>query len=44
MAPDRDPVSPLAAAMFTLARGLDIQRHMDSADFARPSEFIAKAG
>jgi len=44
VAPDREPVSPLAAAMFALAHSLDIQSRMDRSDFAKPSEFIAKAG
>ncbi len=43
VAPDREPASPLAAAMFALARSLDIQSRMTGADFSKPSEFIARA-
>lgn len=42
VASDRDPPSPLAAAMFALAHGLDIQSRIEKPELAKPSDILQK--
>ncbi len=41
--PDRNPPSPLATAMFAVAKGLDIQGPIDRGEYLKPGHFIEKA-